>query len=70
VASCYSLASYYLVGIPLAAVFTFVLDMGIVGLWAGLAVGISLASIIFVRLVLKTDWQMVADEAETRILEE
>lgn len=44
--------------------------MGIVGLWAGLAVGISLASIIFVRLVLKTDWQMVADEAETRILEE
>lgn len=56
VASYYSLASYYLLGIPLSILLTFVLDMGVVGLWAGISAGISLAAIIFVRLVQKTDW--------------
>ena len=57
IASCYSLASYYVLGIPCSIVFTFVLDWGVVGLWAGILVGIASAAIIFVRLTLKTDWQ-------------
>ena len=56
VASYYSLASYYLLGIPLALVLTFVFDMGVIGLWTGIFAGLCLIAIIFLRLVIKTDW--------------
>ena len=70
VASYYSLASYYLLGIPLALALAFMGNMGVIGLWAGIGVALSLIAIIFTLLVVKTDWYKVAEEAERRVLEE
>ena len=65
-ASYYALACFYLLGIPFAVLFTFTFHMGVVGLWLGLALGITAVAVIYVALVLYTDWQEVADEALKR----
>jgi len=41
--------------------------MGVAGLWIGMVLGISLQATFYTRLVVKTDWQLVADAAEKRI---
>ena len=41
-ASYIALAAFYLVSIPLAVVFVFVCDMGVMGLWIAMALGITL----------------------------
>jgi len=55
------------VSIPLAVIFVFVFEMGVLGLWIAMAVGISLQAIFYSRLVLVTNWQAVANEAQLRI---
>jgi len=62
-ASFISIGAYYIVTIPLGFVLVFVCGMGVKGLWTGILIGLILNSILYVRLVLKTDWQGVADEA-------
>ena len=70
-ASFIALAAFYLVSIPLAIVFVFVCEMGVAGLWAAMAIGISLIAAGYTRLVIwGTDWQKVANEAEKRIADE
>jgi len=69
-ASYWALASFYLLGIPFASLLAFKLSMGVAGLWLGITVGIAASAFIYVVLVLRTDWQAVADDAEKRILEE
>ena len=56
--------------IPLAIVFVFVCEMGVLGLWVAMAIGITLQATSYTLLVLRTDWQAVANEAEQRIAEE
>ena len=55
-ASYYAMASFYIGAIPLAIVFTFVCDMGVAGLWAAMAIGISLQAVSYTHLVLNTNW--------------
>ena len=67
-ASYMALAAFYLVSIPLACVLVFVSDMGVAGLWFGMAAGITIQAISYTHLVVyQTNWQEVADEAEKRI---
>lgn len=69
-ASYTALASYYLVSLPLACFLVFYQGYGVAGLWIAMAVGVTLQAIFYTRLVLKTDWQIVADNAEERIATE
>ena len=46
-ASYYALAAFYLVSIPLAIVFVFVCEMGVLGLWVAMALGILLQAILY-----------------------
>ena len=66
-ASYIALAAYYLVSLPLACFLVFYQGFGVAGLWIAMAVGVTLQAIFYTRLVLKTDWQQVADNAEERI---
>ena len=50
--------------------FVFVCDMGVSGLWIGMALGIYVQGIFYTLLVFKTDWQDVADKAAKRISNE
>ena len=63
IASFISLASFYLITIPVSFVLVFVCDMRIRGLWIGTVIGVFLNAVMFTRLVFKTDWQVVADVA-------
>ncbi|MEZ5778110.1 MAG: MATE family efflux transporter [Paracoccaceae bacterium] len=41
--------SYWVIGIPVSYVFAFRLDMGAVGLWLGLVVGLAVAAVLLMR---------------------
>ena len=62
-----AIGAYYIVSIPLACIFTFYVKMDVRGLWIALAAGTAVQAILYVRLVLKLDWQVVADAAQKRI---
>jgi multidrug resistance protein, MATE family len=68
-ASYIALAAYYLVSIPVACVLVFWVGMGVEGLWIAMAFGMSLQATFYTRLVIVTDWQQVAKEAEERMNE-
>lgn len=55
-----SLCGYYLVALPLAAVFAFRVRLGVGGLLLGTLVGVCTAAALLLVLVLRTDW---AEEA-------
>ena len=67
-ASYIALATFYFVAIPLACLLVFQTGMGVMGLWIGMAVGITLQATFYTKLVLQTNWQDVADEAERKLL--
>lgn len=66
-ASLIAIASHYMVSLPLAFLLTFLFEMGVKGLWIGMTFGVMLEAIFYVRLVLNTDWQDVANEAQERL---
>lgn len=43
----FSLISYIIISLPLGYFFSFILDLGVVGLWVGLVAGLGSASILF-----------------------
>ena len=55
-ASYLAIAAFYLVSIPLACILVFVRGMNVMGLWIGMAAGITLQGIFYAALVLMTDW--------------
>jgi len=61
------LACYYLIAIPLAYVFAFVCELGNTGLVMGVMCGGFVQAASYLALVLKSDWQRVADESLKRI---
>ena len=62
-----AIGCFYIVSVPLACVFAFWLDWSIYGLWFGIGIGSLCEVILYLRLVLVTDWQKIADEAADRI---
>ncbi|KAF1891213.1 hypothetical protein Lal_00001355 [Lupinus albus] len=62
-----NLGSYYLVGLPLAAVFAFVLHIGGKGLWLGIICALSVQVVSFLIVTLCTDWEQEAKKAADRV---
>ncbi|XP_062392509.1 multidrug and toxin extrusion protein 1 [Sardina pilchardus] len=58
--------SYYLVGFPIGVSLMFAASMGIIGLWTGLFVCGALASLAFIILLVKLDWNKITIEAQQR----
>jgi len=65
--AAYNFVAYYIIGLPLASVFAFVLDFGLQGLWGGVAIALSLAAVTAVTIVLKTNWEKQVQDALERV---
>ncbi|XP_010841225.1 PREDICTED: multidrug and toxin extrusion protein 2 isoform X2 [Bison bison bison] len=55
---------YYAIGLPLGVVLTFLVGMGIMGLWLGMLVCVMLATAAFVTYTARMDWKRAAEEAQ------
>lgn len=64
-----NLGSYYIVGIPMAAVLAFVVHLRVKGLWIGLVSGAAIQSFLFALITTFTDWHKQASKARERVLE-
>ncbi|KAK1667318.1 hypothetical protein QYE76_055477 [Lolium multiflorum] len=62
-----NIACYYLVGLPLAAVFGFKLKLNATGIWVGMLIGTILQTIILFAILFRTKWEKEAMLAEERV---
>ena len=65
-ASIGTVLGYWVIGIPTTLLLVFWLDLGIVGLWVGPTLAIAFNFCFYYGMVLRTDWQLVADQAQER----
>ncbi|KAH0700355.1 hypothetical protein KY284_014570 [Solanum tuberosum] len=64
-----NLGAFYLVGIPVAAVLCFLVNLKAKGLWIGLLAGSAIQAISLSLILVFTDWQKQAIKAKKRISE-
>lgn len=64
------LISFYLVMLPIACLFTWALRMGVDGVWWSFLVGTSIADVVFICTLIRTDWAALAVEASKRMQEQ
>ncbi|XP_035198699.1 multidrug and toxin extrusion protein 2-like [Oxyura jamaicensis] len=57
---------YYAIGLPIGISLMFAAKMGVLGLWVGMIVCISLQSLSFSVFVMRMDWKKAAEEAQIR----
>ncbi|XP_052140426.1 protein DETOXIFICATION 33-like [Oryza glaberrima] len=62
-----NIGCYYLVGLPIAAVFGFRLSLNATGIWVGMLIGTILQTVILLVILYRTKWQKEAMLAEERI---
>ncbi|XP_004381197.1 multidrug and toxin extrusion protein 2 [Trichechus manatus latirostris] len=55
---------YYVIGLPLGAILTFVVRMRIMGLWLGMLACALLAAAAFVAYTAQINWKLAAEEAQ------
>ena len=65
-----ALGCYWLVGIPTAGVLAFKYDMSVNGLYLGLIAATALQALLYLAILLFTDWQEIADNVAKRISKE
>ncbi|XP_059937618.1 multidrug and toxin extrusion protein 2-like [Mesoplodon densirostris] len=58
---------YYVVGLPLGVVLTFVVGLGITGLWLGMLACIFLAATAFITYTAWMDWKQAVEEVQKRV---
>lgn len=58
-----NLGAYYIIGLPLAILLTFVLHQNGKGLWTGIIGGSSLQAAILLVFILRIDWEQQAEKA-------
>ncbi|XP_024641586.1 protein DETOXIFICATION 16 isoform X2 [Medicago truncatula] len=61
------LGSCYLVGIPAAIIFAFVLHTGVKGLWFGIICALIAQAFSLMIITLRTDWEKEANKAKDRV---
>ncbi|XP_070774900.1 multidrug and toxin extrusion protein 1-like [Enoplosus armatus] len=61
-----NLVGYYCIGIPIGLSLMFAAKMGIMGLWLGLFICVTLQSTFFIIVLCKLNWRKVAEEAMLR----
>jgi MATE family multidrug resistance protein len=69
-ASLVTITGYWILGIPVSLLGVFYFKWGITGLWLGPTIAIIFNFIFYYVLVVKTDWDQIADDAEKRRLKE
>ncbi|XP_067421911.1 multidrug and toxin extrusion protein 1 isoform X2 [Emydura macquarii macquarii] len=57
---------YYVIGFPIGISLMFAAKLGVIGLWIGMAICISLQAFSFLIFVLRMDWKKAAEEAQIR----
>ncbi|XP_075627945.1 multidrug and toxin extrusion protein 2 [Balearica regulorum gibbericeps] len=57
---------YYAIGLPIGISLMFAAKMGVLGLWVGMIVCISLQALSFSAFVMRMDWKKAAEEAQVR----
>ncbi|KAG6627572.1 hypothetical protein I3843_15G117500 [Carya illinoinensis] len=62
-----NLGSYYLIGIPCAVVFAFVLHIGGKGLWLGIICALVVQVLSLLTVTLRTNWEQQAKKATERV---
>ncbi|BBH04142.1 MATE efflux family protein [Prunus dulcis] len=62
-----NLGSYYLVGIPLAIVFSFVIHIGGKGLWLGIICALIVQVLSLLTVTIRTNWEKEAKKATERV---
>ncbi|KAG6424305.1 hypothetical protein SASPL_114720 [Salvia splendens] len=62
-----NLASYYLIGIPLAVILGFSLNLQVQGVWIGMIIGSTVQTVILVVMTCMTDWDEQICLAHKRI---
>ncbi|KEH26973.1 protein DETOXIFICATION 16 [Medicago truncatula] len=62
-----NLGSYYLIGIPAAVVFAFVLHIGGKGLWLGIICALIVQALCLMIITIRTDWEKEANKATDRV---
>ncbi|KAF0686088.1 Aste57867_22053 [Aphanomyces stellatus] len=66
IANYINAGGYYVVGIPLAAIFGFTLNWSIEGLWTGLAAGATLNLLVYLWFICGLNWKLMAKRASER----
>ncbi|KAM9349927.1 multidrug and toxin extrusion protein 1-like [Symphorus nematophorus] len=61
-----NLVGFYCIGIPIGLALMFAAKMGIVGLWVGIVVCITLQATVFIIVLWKLNWRKAAEEAMVR----
>ncbi len=56
----------WLIGLPISIVWTFIFDGGIQGIWLGSAIGNGFIVALYLRLVIKADWEKIGEEVIER----
>nr|KAJ0224950.1 hypothetical protein LSAT_V11C100011560 [Lactuca sativa] len=62
-----NLGAYYLVGLPFAILWTFVFSYGGKGLWMGIIGGSGIQALLFIYIVMHTNWDQEAKKAHNRV---
>lgn len=62
-----NIACYYLFGVPLGLILGFKLDLGVIGIWAGMLSGTVVQTCVLFFMIYKTNWNTEASLAEDRI---
>uniref|UniRef100_A0A8C6IS25 Multidrug and toxin extrusion protein n=1 Tax=Melopsittacus undulatus TaxID=13146 RepID=A0A8C6IS25_MELUD len=57
---------YYTMGLPIGISLMFAAKMGVLGLWVGMIICISLQALSFSTFVMRMDWKKAAEEAQVR----
>ena len=61
-----NVVAFWLLGVPLGAIFAFPLHMGVTALWWGLCLGLSTSSVGYAVLIYQVDWSREAQLAHVR----
>ncbi|KAI9101529.1 hypothetical protein K1719_023773 [Acacia pycnantha] len=62
-----NLCTYYLVGVPLAIVFSIALHMKVKGLWMGIALAVIVQLVCLLLITLCTNWEKEVKKAVIRV---
>ena len=70
IASTITIIGYWVIGIPISLYGVFKMDLGIEGLWYGPTLAIVFNFSFYYMMVLKTNWNKIAEEVRLRKLKE
>ena len=62
-AAKYILPAYYLIGFPLGLFFAFGLGLEVRGLWLAATISVSIQCCVFLRVIMRANWQEIANRS-------